>query len=166
MNKLAVILPIYKNDKVPMCACRLTSILHQTWGENKLIIRWWTCWQWSHQVSEKVRAEDLMCVYTVVFLRIEVSPLCWMLFGYLFQGRLWVHCSYGYGWHFYARSFWEADEAYLPQIHPEIDVVGGAIERRLMRMVRAEWVVYGQGPKECYEFFSRRNPHAHQYSFP
>ena len=39
MDKLAVILPIYKNDKVPYVRLSLGSILHQTYkGENKLII--------------------------------------------------------------------------------------------------------------------------------
>ena len=39
MDKLAVILPIYKNDKVPYVRLSLDSILHQTYkGENKLII--------------------------------------------------------------------------------------------------------------------------------
>ena len=55
----------------------------------------------------------------------------------------------------------EKQMAYL-QIHPEIDVVGGAIEEIDENSEsRDKVIVYPKGPKECYEFFSRRNPHAH-----
>lgn len=55
----------------------------------------------------------------------------------------------------------EKQMAYL-QIHPEIDVVGGAIEEIDENSEsRHKVIVYPKGARECYEFFSRRNPHAH-----
>lgn len=48
------------------------------------------------------------------------------------------------------------------QANPDIDVVGGAIEEIDENSnSRGKTIVYPEGPKECYEFFSRRNPHAH-----
>lgn len=55
----------------------------------------------------------------------------------------------------------EKQMAYL-LAHPEIDVVGGAIEEIDENSEsRGKMIVYPEGPKECYEFFARRNPHAH-----
>ena len=55
----------------------------------------------------------------------------------------------------------EKQMAFL-QANPDIDVVGGAIEEIDENSnSRGKTIVYPKGPKECYEFFSRRNPHAH-----
>ena len=46
--------------------------------------------------------------------------------------------------------------------HPEIDVVGGSIEEiDEKNESRGKIIVYPEGPKDCYNFFSKRNPHAH-----
>lgn len=48
------------------------------------------------------------------------------------------------------------------KVNPDIDVVGGAIEEIDENSnSRGKTIVYPEGPKECYDFFSRRNPHAH-----
>ena len=55
----------------------------------------------------------------------------------------------------------EKQMAYL-KAHPEIDIVGGAInEIDEDGMNRGKTIIYPAGPKECREFFSKRNPHAH-----
>ena len=55
----------------------------------------------------------------------------------------------------------EKQMAYL-ETHQEIDVVGGAInEIDEEGKNRGKTIVYPAGPKECREFFSKRNPHAH-----
>ena len=48
------------------------------------------------------------------------------------------------------------------ELHPEIDVVGGAInEIDENGNDRGKVIVYPSGPQECYDFFAKRNPHAH-----
>ena len=55
----------------------------------------------------------------------------------------------------------EKQMAYL-LAHPEIDVVGGAIEEIDENSEsRGKMIVYPEGPKECYEFFARRNLMSH-----
>lgn len=55
----------------------------------------------------------------------------------------------------------EKQMAYL-KMHPEVDVVGGAIEEIDENgNSRGKIVVYPETPEECYKFFARRNPHAH-----
>ena len=48
------------------------------------------------------------------------------------------------------------------EMHPEIDVVGGAInEIDENGNSRGKAIVYPATPEKCREFFSKRNPHAH-----
>ena len=55
----------------------------------------------------------------------------------------------------------EKQMAYLQQ-HPEIDVVGGAIEEIDENSEsRGKTIVYPLTSDDCYNFFARRNPHAH-----
>ena len=161
MNKLAVILPIYKNDKVPDVRLSLDSILHQTYkGENKLIIG----------VDGPVGNDLADCLKeyeqkTDVFIQWfpENRGLAIVLNALL-------DICFKEGYEYIARmdaddistpDRFEKQMAYL-QIHPEIDVVGGAIEEIDENSEsRDKVIVYPKGPKECYEFFSRRNPHAH-----
>lgn len=55
----------------------------------------------------------------------------------------------------------EKQMEYLKE-HPEIDVVGGAIEEIDENSEsRGKIIVYPETPDDCYKFFARRNPHAH-----
>lgn len=74
------------------------------------------------------------------------------------------------GYEYIARM--DADDISLPdrlekqadflRNHPEIDVVGGAIEEIDERgESRNKTIVYPETPQACRDFFARRNPHAH-----
>lgn len=161
MNKLAVILPIYKNDKVPYVRLSLDSILHQTYkGEKKLIIGI------DGPVGNDLAAclkeyEQKANVFIQWFpenrgLAIVLNDLLDICFkeGYEYIARMDAD-------DISTPDRFEKQMAYL-QVHPEIDVVGGAIEEiNENSESRHKVIVYPKGARECYEFFSRRNPHAH-----
>ena len=126
MDKLAVILPIYKNDKVPYVRLSLDSILHQTYkGENKLIIGV------DGPVGNDLAAclkeyEQKANVFIQWFpenrgLAIVLNDLLDICFkeGYEYIARMDAD-------DISTPDRFEKQMAYL-QIHPEIDVVGGAI---------------------------------------
>ena len=145
MDKLAVILPIYKNDKVPYVRLSLDSILHQTYkGENKLIIGV------DGPVGNDLAAclkeyEQKANVFIQWFpenrgLAIVLNDLLDICFkeGYEYIARMDAD-------DISTPDRFEKQMAYL-QIHPEIDVVGGAIERSEERRVgkecRSRWSPY------------------------
>ena len=160
MDKIAVILPVYRNDKVPYVRLSLDSILGQTYKEIHLFVGV------DGPVGEDLK--DCLGQYeqdnrvTVEWFP-ENRGLAIVLNDLL-------DICFGEGYDYIARM--DADDISLPdrfekQIvyllqHPNIDVVGGAIEEIDENgNSRGKTIVYPETPEGCYKFFAKRNPHAH-----
>lgn len=159
-KKIAVILPVYKKDKVEYLSNALESILYQTYRDIHLYIG----------VDGPV-GDDLHKSLELLERQNTVS-IIW------FEENRGLACvlndlldiCFKEGYEFIARmdaddismtDRFEKQMAYLGN-HPEIDVVGGAInEIDEEGKSRKKTIVYPEGPEECREFFSKRNPHAH-----
>lgn len=160
MEKVAVILPVYKNDKVPYIKLSFDSILNQTYGNIHLYVGvdgpvgkdLKACLQ-EYERDERISVEWFKENRGLAIVLNDLLDICFKA-GYEYIARM------------------DADDISMPnriekqmaflQANPDIDVVGGAIEEIDENSnSRGKTIVYPKGPKECYDFFSRRNPHAH-----
>jgi len=160
MSKIAVILPVYKNDKVNYLSLAVESILYQTFKNIHLYIG----------VDGPV-GEDLKDSLDVLDRQERVS-IVW------FPENRGLACvlndlldiCFREGYEYIARmdaddismtDRFEKQMAFMDK-QPEIDVVGGAIkEIDEEGKYRNKTIVYPEEPEECRAFFSKRNPHAH-----
>lgn len=160
MEKVAVILPVYQKDKVEYIQLAVNSILNQTYTDITVYIG----------VDGPVGDELRECLG--VFESRNNVDVVW------FPENRGLACvlndlletCFKEGFSYIARM--DADDIsqtdriekqvqYLVA-HPEIDVVGGAIEEiDEMGNNRGKTIVYPETPKQCREFFAKRNPHAH-----
>lgn len=159
-NKVAVILPVYKKDRVDYLSKSIESILYQTYKNIHLYIG----------VDGSV-GDDLRNHLELVDKQNNVD-IIW------FQENRGLACvlndlldiCFKEGYEFIARmdaddismtDRFEKQMKYL-ESHPEVDVVGGAIrEIDENGKSRNKTIIYPEGLIECREFFSKRNPHAH-----
>lgn len=160
MSKIAVILPVYKNDKVNYLSLAVESILYQSYRNIHLYIG----------VDGPVD-DDLKDSLGVIDRQERVS-IVW------FPENRGLACvlndlleiCFNEGYEYIARmdaddistiDRFEKQMAYLKQ-HTNIDVVGGSIDEIDENgNRRGKVVVYPECPEECKAFFSKRNPHAH-----
>lgn len=159
-DRIATILPVYKNDKVPYIKLSFDSILNQTYGNIHLYVGvdgpvgkdLKACLQ-EYEKDERISVEWFKENRGLAIVLNDLLDICFKA-GYEFVARM------------------DADDISMPnriekqmaflQANPDIDVVGGAIEEIDENSnSRGKTIVYPEGPNECYEFFSRRNPHAH-----
>lgn len=159
-DRIATILPVYKNDKVPYIKLSFDSILNQTYGNIHLYVGvdgpvgkdLKACLQ-EYEKDERISVEWFKENRGLAIVLNDLLDICFKA-GYEFVARM------------------DADDISMPnriekqmaflQTNPDIDVVGGAIEEIDENSnSKGKTIVYPEGPKECYEFFSRRNPHAH-----
>lgn len=159
-KKLAIILPVYKKDKVEYLSRALESVLYQTYRNIHLYIG----------VDGPV-GDDLHQSLKLLERQNTVSAI-W------FEENRGLACvlndlldiCFKEGYEYIARmdaddismtDRFEKQMAFLEN-HPEIDVVGGAIEEIDENgKSRNKTIIYPEGPAECRKFFSKRNPHAH-----
>lgn len=159
-NKVAVILPVYKNDKVPYVKLSFDSILNQTYKEIHLYIG----------VDGPVGEELTTCLKE--YEKDEMVSVLWFSEnrGLAIVLNDLLDICFREGYEYIARM--DADDISMPerierqveylQENPDIDVVGGAIEEIDENgESRGKTIVYPASHEECREFFSRRNPHAH-----
>ena len=161
MNKsIAVILPVYKNDKVDYLCIAVESILYQTYNNICLYIGV------DGPVGEDVEEffKQLSNQNKITIVRFDENRGLACVLNDL------LDICFKEGYEYIARM--DADDisenirfekqmAYL-EAHPEIDVVGGAInEIDEEGKSRGKTIVYPETPEECRVFFSKRNPHAH-----
>lgn len=159
-KKVAVILPVYKNDKVPYVRLAFDSILNQTYKEILLYIG----------VDGPVGKELEQCLKE--YEKEDKVSVKWFSEnrGLAIVLNDLLDICFREGYEYIARM--DADDISLPNRiekqlaylndNPDIDVVGGAIEEiDENSKSRGKTIVYPKGPNECYAFFSRRNPHAH-----
>lgn len=159
-NKIAVILPVYNKDKVEYLSLAVESIFHQTYRDVHLYIGV------DGPVGEELRKGlelfDRQNSVKIVWFPENRGLACVLndLLDICFQK----------GFEYVARM--DADDISLADrlekqmsyldVHPEIDVVGGAInEIDEDGESRGKTIVYPETPEDCRAFFSKRNPHAH-----
>lgn len=161
MNKIVgIILPVYKNDRPDYLTLSVDSILNQTYNAVALIIGVdGPIGKDLESVLNEYSKDDRI---TIVYFK-ENRGLAMVL------NDLLSICEER-GYEFIARM--DADDISMQDritkqmefllLNPEIDVVGGAIEEiDAVGNSRNKIIIYPSSPKECKNFFSRRNPHAH-----
>ncbi len=162
MNKdcIAIILPVYKNDKAEYIKLSVDSILKQTYQDVFLYVG--VDGPVDNQLSNLLKGYDIQENVRVLFfeknrgLAIVLNDL--------------ITVAHNDGYDYIARM--DADDIAMPdrfekqmeylKIHPEVDVVGGSIEEiDEAGNFRDKRIVYPATPNECRSFFARRNPMAH-----
>lgn len=160
MNQIAVILPVYKNDKVPYIKLSFDSILNQTYKDIHLYVG----------VDGPVGMDLEKCLRD--YEQLENVSVLWFPEnrGLAIVLNDLLDICFIKGYEYIARM--DADDISMPDriakqlvyllTHPKIDIVGGAIEEiDENSKSRGKTIIYPKGPKECYDFFAKRNPHAH-----
>lgn len=159
-NKIAVILPVYKKDKVEYLSKAIESIVMQTYRDFHIFIG--ADGPVGDDINDYFEHIDNQNWVTIIRFEENRGLACVLndLLDICFKD----------GYEYIARmdaddisetSRFEKQMAYLEQ-HPEIDVVGGAIkEIDEEGKYRNKTIVYPEGPEDCRAFFSKRNPHAH-----
>lgn len=160
MKNVAVILPVYKKDKSSYVALAIDSMLSQTYKNIHLYIGvdgpvgedLKSCLQ-GYETDERVTIKWFPENRGLAVVLNDLLDICFSA-GYEYIARMDAD-------DISMQNRIEKQMKFLLE-HPEIDVVGGAIEEIDENSEsRGKTIIYPAGPKECYEFFSRRNPHAH-----
>ena len=160
MKTIAVILPVYKNDKVKDLSLSIESILYQTYKDIHLYIG--VDGPVGEDLHKNLELLEPQTQVSVVWFPENRGLAC------VLNDLLDICFKEGYG--FIARmdaddismtDRFEKQMKYL-ESHPEVDVVGGAIrEIDENGKSRNKTIIYPEGQIECRDFFSKRNPHAH-----
>lgn len=159
-NKIAVILPVYKKDKAEYLGASAESILNQTYRDIHLFIG--VDGPVDDNLRDSLELLDRQDMVSIAWFPENRGLACVL-------NDLLVNC-FKDGYEYIARM--DADDISMPdrlgkqmaylEAHPEIDVVGGAIEEIDGNgNSRNKTIVYPETPEACRAFFSRRNPHAH-----
>lgn len=159
-NKIAVILPVYKNDRVKDLSLSIESILCQTYRNLHLYIGVdGSVGDDLHKSLELLEQQTMVSIEWfpenrgLACVLNDLLDICFIE-GYEYIARMDAD-------DISMTDRFEKQMAYLEK-HPEIDVVGGAInEIDENGNSRNKTIVYPEGPEECRAFFSKRNPHAH-----
>lgn len=160
MSKIAVLLPVYKNDKPDYLNLAIKSILNQTYSDFKLLIG----------VDGPIESnlDNILSKYQdesrLDIIRFEQNRGLAIVLNDLLDIARNIDVD------FLARmdaddiaidTRFEKQIKYL-ETHEEIDIVGGAIsEIDEMGNSRNKIIIYPKTSEECRKFFSHRNPHAH-----
>lgn len=160
METIAIILPVYKNDKKDYLHLAVDSLMFQTYRDFHLFIG--VDGPINEDLSTHLRFLEKQIKISVEWFPENRGLACVLndLLDICFKN----------GYEYIARM--DADDISLPdrlekqmaylRAHQKIDVVGGAIEEIDENgKQRGKKIVYPEGPEECRRFFSRRNPHAH-----
>lgn len=159
-NNIAVILPIYKGDKVSYAHLSIDSILNQSYKDIHIFVG----------VDGLVGDDLVECLKQ--YEKDERVSIKWFPLnrGLAIVLNDLLDSCFHEEYEYIARM--DADDISSPdrfekqisflQANPDIDVVGGAIEEiNENSESRGKTIIYPATPQDCYQFFSRRNPHAH-----
>lgn len=159
-NKVAVILPVYKKDKVEYMSKAIESIVMQTYRDFHIYVG--VDGPVGDDIKKYIDLIDEQNKATVVWFDENRGLAC------VLNDLLDICFKEGYD--YIARmdaddisenTRFEKQVKYLDS-HSEIDVVGGAInEIDEKGNSRNKRIVYPETPEECRAFFAKRNPHAH-----
>lgn len=159
-RKIAVILPVYRKDKVEYLSKAIESIAMQTNRDFHIFIGV------DGPVGDDINAyfEHIDNQNRVSIIRFDENRGLACVLNDL------LDICFKEGYEYIARmdaddisenTRFENQMAFMNN-HPEIDVVGGAIkEIDEEGKYRNKTIIYPEGPEECRDFFSKRNPHAH-----
>lgn len=159
-KEIAVILPIYKKDKIEYIRKAIESLVLQTYKDFHIFIG--VDGPVGDDIEEYLRLINENNKITIFWYN-ENRGLACVLNDLL-------EICFKEGYEFIARM--DADDIseynrfdrqieYLEE-HQDIDVVGGSInEIDEKGNLRNKIIIYPETPEECKEFFSKRNPHAH-----
>ena len=160
MHTISVLLPVYNNDKPDFLVQSLNSVLNQTYKGIKIFVG----------VDGPI-GKDLECCLRE-YDKLDNVSVQWFPEnrGLAVVLNNLLDITFDKGYEYIARM--DADDICTPdrlekqiaylKVHPEVDVVGGAItEIDEEGNEKGKIIVYPKTPKECYQFFARRNPHAH-----
>lgn len=160
INKIAVILPVYKNDNNNYLNLAVESVVCQTFKDIHIYVG--VDGPVGNDLADYLKLLKKQSQISVVWFE-ENRGLACVLNDLL-------DICFKEGYEYIARmdaddismtDRFEKQMAYL-ETHPEIDVVGGSInEIDEEGKNRGKTIIYPAGPKDCRKFFSRRNPHAH-----
>ena len=160
MKSIGVILSVYKKDKIEYLRLAVESIVMQSYRDYHLYVG--VDGPVGEDMKEYLKHLEKQQQISIVWFE-ENRGLACVLNDLL-------DICFKEGYEYIARmdaddismtDRFEKQMAYL-DTHPEIDVVGGAIyEIDEAGKNRGKTIIYPAGPKECREFFSKRNPHAH-----
>lgn len=160
MRKIAVILPVYKNDKVDYISKAIESIAFQTYKDFHIYIG--VDGPVDCEIDDLLKRVDEKSKVSVIWFDVNRGLACVLndLLDICFKE------GYDYIARMDADDISEYDrlekQVRFLDKHPEIDVVGGAIiEIDEDGKSRNKIIVYPESPADCKEFFARRNPHAH-----
>lgn len=159
-EKIGVLLPVYAKDDPSYLTLALDSVINQTY--NNIVIYIGV----DGTVSEKIKS--VIYSYTT---DLRVKPI-WFpenrglaktlndLIKFALYDNICVFARMDAD-DISIKDRFEKQLRFLNE-NPEIDVVGGAItEIDEAGKSRNKTIIYPHTPKECFSFFSRRNPHAH-----
>ncbi|MDL2330449.1 glycosyltransferase [Odoribacter sp. OttesenSCG-928-A06] len=160
MKKIAVLFPVYKNDKLAFLSLAIESILDQTYQSLVLFIgvdglvgeELYNCLQ-LYEKHDQVKVRYFAENRGLAAVLNDLITLC-KEENYEFIARM------------------DADDISLPDrlekqmhfllTHPEIDVVGGSImEIDEQGKSLNKKIIYPSTPEGCKSFFAKRNPLAH-----
>lgn len=158
--KVAVILPVYKNDVVPYVHLSISSILSQTYKDD-IALYIGVDGPVGEDLSSYLKEYESKGVNVQWYN--ENRGLAMVLNDLLYL-------AHKDGFEYIARM--DADDISTPDriekqmnyliSHPDIDVVGGSIEEIDENgNSRDKTIVYPETHQDCYNFFAKRNPHAH-----
>lgn len=159
-KKIAVILPVYKKDKVEYLSRSIESIVMQTYSDFHVFVG--VDGPVGEDLISFINLIDEQNKVTVVWYNENRGLAC------VLNDLLDICIKEGY--EYIARmdaddisenTRFEKQVTYLDS-HPQIDVVGGAIDEIDEKgNSRNKRIVYPETPEECRAFFAKRNPHAH-----
>lgn len=158
--KIAILLPTYKNDKIPYVKLSIDSILNQSYKNFHLYVGV----DGSIDVDLNETLKDYEKEECISVIRFKENRGLAVVLNDL------LNICFNEGYDYIARM--DADDISMPNRlekqlsylinNKDVDVVGGAIEEIDENgNSRGKIIYYPESPKECYEFFARRNPHAH-----
>lgn len=160
MNKIAVILPVYQKDKVEYLSKAIENIALQSYKDFHIYVG--VDGPVGDDIKDYLNLIGAQCKVTIVWFE-ENRGLACVLNDLL-------DICFKEGYEYIARmdaddisslDRFEKQMAYLKE-HPEVDVVGGAIDEIDENGERrGKVIVYPESPEDCRSFFSKRNPHAH-----
>lgn len=159
-NNIAVILPVYKKDKVDYVSKAIESLLKQNYKNFHVYIGV------DGPVDDDINSfiQQIECQNQISVVRFKQNRGLACVLNDL------LDICFKEGYDYIARmdaddisepSRFEKQAAFLDN-HPEIDVVGGAIDEIDEKGdSRKKRIVYPETSEECRVFFAKRNPHAH-----
>ena len=160
MKKIAVILPVYKKDRVDYLRKSVESIINQTYKYFHIFIG--VDGPVNNDIADQLQLYEEKSEISIIKFKENRGLPCVLndLLEICFQE----------GYEYIARM--DADDISIVyrfekqirymEAHPEVDIVGGAIEEIDENgNPNGKQIIYPLTHKDCRSFFSTRNPHAH-----